>query len=168
MVLLTRAFAAIALAGCLGTSPEDAERSALPDDEDGDPEHRPGQPCLLCHDFSIAGTVYFRASDRTGIEGAEVDVEDAAGNRFVGLTNAAGNFIVEVRGSGSEPVQRSRGQLDIPFEPVFPLSVTVRARGEEAVMESLAWREGSCAGCHRPDVAADSPGPVFVVEEDSP
>jgi hypothetical protein len=165
MDLLTRALALAALAGCLGTTPEEAERQALPDDDDGDPEHRPGQPCLLCHDFAIAGTVYFRASDRVGIEGAEVDVTDDAGNRFVALTNRAGNFIVSVEGDGPEPRQRDRGQLEIPFEPVFPIEIAVRARGEEAIMESLAWREGSCAGCHRPDVAADSPGPVYVVEE---
>lgn len=165
MGVLIRAAAALALAGCIGTTPEDAERRALPDDEDGEPEHRPGQPCLLCHDFAIAGTVYYRASDRTGFEGAEVDIEDAAGNRFVALTNRAGNFIVEVRGGLSAPEQRSRGRLDVPWEPEFPLSIAVRSGGVEQVMESLAWREGSCAGCHGPTVEADSAGPIYIVKE---
>lgn len=168
MDLVIRSLAAIALAGCLGTTPEDAERDALPDDEDGNPEHRPGQPCLLCHDFAIAGTVYRRASDRTGLEGAEVDVEDDAGHKFVALTNRAGNFIVRVEGDGPSPRQRSRGQLDIPFKPVFPLSIVVRAGGVEATMESLAWRQGSCAGCHGPTVEADSAGKIYVIEETAP
>lgn len=167
MDLLIRGLAALALAGCLGTTPQDAERQALPDDEDGDPEHRPGQPCLLCHGFAIAGTVYNRASDSRGIEGAEVDIEDEAGHRFVARTNRVGNFIIRVSG-GSEPRQRSRGQLDIPWEPVFPLQISVRANGTEQVMESLAWREGSCAGCHGPTVEADSAGKIFVVEEGAP
>ena len=155
---------AVALAGCIGTSPEDAEREALPDDEDGDPEHRPGQPCLLCHDFAIAGTVYYRASDPVGFENAEVDIEDAAGHRFVALTNSAGNFMIEVRGDLTAPEQRSRGLLELPWQPVFPLSIAVRGDGVERTMESLAWREGSCAGCHGPTVEADSAGPIYIVE----
>jgi hypothetical protein len=31
-------------------------------------------------------------------------------------------------------------------------------------MESLAWREGSCAGCHKPTVEADSVGYVYLKE----
>jgi hypothetical protein len=163
-VVSRAAAAALALAACIGTTPEDAERDALPGGG-GDPEHRPGQPCLLCHGFAIAGTVYYRASDRSGIEGAEVDIEDDLGRRFVARTNRAGNFMVRVRSGLDAPEQRSRGRLDIPWEPEFPLAIVVRARGVETEMESLAWREGSCAGCHGPTVEADSAGKIYVVEE---
>ena len=143
--------AVISTSGCLGETPEDREIADLGSYDDGDEEHRPGQPCLLCHGFEVAGTVFrnFDDDDESGLEGAEVIMTDDIGREFTALTNAAGNFIVEIDSGLSAPRQRNRGLLEIPFAPAFPLSVTVRFGDQEQVMESLIWRDGSCAGCHR-------------------
>jgi hypothetical protein len=157
---------AAALGGCLGTSPDDRARAELGPAEDGDEEHRPGQPCLACHGedyhpgeavFAIAGTVYLTADtpDGDGLEGATVAVLDAAGREFTARTNRAGNFMVEVREGLGAPEQRDRGRLLIPWAPTFPVSVAVGRDGveEDRAMETLIWREGSCAGCHLTDRA---------------
>lgn len=65
--------ALLAATSCLGTPPEEAERNALPrDDGEGGGTHRPGQPCLLCHGFEVAGTVFEFADDTRGISGVRV------------------------------------------------------------------------------------------------
>ncbi len=157
----------LSLSACIGTSPEEALRAEQGDAPDGNPEHRPGQPCLVCHGadyspggpvFVLAGTIYDKSSDpnSNGLSGAEVSFLDAANHEFTALTNRKGNFMVRVRTDLSAPKQRSKGQLDIPWQPVFPISVGVTsAGGEERAMESQIWREGSCAACHHgsdPDV----------------
>jgi hypothetical protein len=182
MGLLTRgalrsalAFAiACALAGCIGTSPEQAQADALGPDtgryEEG-PLHRAGFPCTRCHGeqwwqesptFELAGTVYGRSGDREGVDGAEVVVEDAAGHELRARTNRAGNFFFE-RG-GSQPVQRGEGRFEVPFALEFPLRVRVLMDGQEQVMHGAIWRERSCAACHAGAPGADSNGPVFAFE----
>jgi hypothetical protein len=154
-ILLLGAF----LVGCIGESPEEAARSALGPAKDGDEEHRPGQPCLACHGadyspggrvFVLAGTIYDFASDSDdqGLEGATVHVEDAEGHKFDALTNRVGNFMVRVNTSVSEQQQFTKGRLSIPWELVYPLTVSVIIAGEDKSMESQIWREGSCAACH--------------------
>ena len=152
----------VLLGGCIGTSPEEQRRAELEEavhDDEGEPEHRPGQPCLACHGedyhpgeevFVLAGTIYLNASDpdNRGLEAAEVHMTDSEGFEFTALTNRAGNFMVQVDGDVSAPTQRKRGQLKIPSKPVFPVSVEVLVGGQEQVMESLIWREGSCSACH--------------------
>lgn len=160
---------ALLLAACLGTSPEDAEREALGpygDDDDGDPEHRPGQPCLVCHDeFVVAGTVFLYADDDVGVGGAVVEVEDAEGRIFSAPTNRTGNFMVSVKGGISAPQLSRRGNLLIPWDPVFPLRVNVRRNGVERDMESWIWREGACAGCHVGSAdTAESVARVYLLE----
>jgi hypothetical protein len=164
------------LAGCvLATSPEEAEREALPKiGEDGDEFHRPGQPCLTCHrddynpggdTFVVAGTIYRRATDLDGVEGAEVIMVDAAGREMTALTNRVGNFMVEVGGSGDAPRQRGDGRLRVPWNPEFPLQIRVRLGSLEQEMESFAWRDGSCGGCHQgTGDGAESVRKVFVEE----
>ncbi|MCC6993982.1 MAG: hypothetical protein IT370_05075 [Deltaproteobacteria bacterium] len=145
--------------GCIGDSPEDQQAAALGNQRDGDPEHRPGQPCLACHSteyspgggaFVLAGTIYMRAGDpdSAGVEGAEVIMKDKAGHQFTALTNRTGNFMVTVDSALDAPSQRARGRLRIPWQPVFPVEVSVGIDGVEKDMETLIWREGSCAGCH--------------------
>lgn len=140
------------LGACIGTTPEERERAGLGPGDDGDAEHRPGQPCLVCHDeLAIAGTVYLTADDPddAGLEGARVVLVDADGAEEEAVTNRAGNFMIERR----------------RWQPRFPVSVAVIHDGEEKAMETLIWREGSCAGCHRSSRAgADFVEKVWATE----
>ncbi len=158
--------------GCLGTSPEQKARNALPGGgEHGGPEHRPGQPCLLCHTgrFVVAGTVYAHATDAAGMPSAAVHIEDAAQppHSFTVHTNGAGNFMVEARGGGTVASEQDRGRVDVPWTLVFPLRVDVTAPAATArtPMRSFIEREGSCAGCHTATAGPASPGKVFAIPE---
>ena len=164
-----------ACTGCLGTSPEAEARDSLGDADDGDPEHRPGQPCLVCHGedyspgdavFAVAGTVYLRKTDPLGLEGASVTVQDDRGHAFTALTNRAGNFMVSVRDGISGPEQHDRGELDIPWEPAYPLSISVSYGDAVQEMRSVSHREGSCAACHGLVAGAASVGRVFVIDDE--
>jgi len=167
---------ALLTSACIGTSPEEQERAAQGEAEDGNEEHRPGQPCLVCHGadyhpggavFTLAGTVYRSAddSDARGLMGAAVDIIDAEGREFTALTNTVGNFMIQVDTGLAEPQQSARGRLRIPWRPTFPLTVAVLYGGEDKSMESLMWREGSCAGCHRTsEQGLDHVEKIWVVE----
>ena len=171
--------AVVFMLGCLGTSPEEERREAQGPYEDGNEEHRPGQPCLVCHShdynpggdvFEVAGTVYLMASDddESGIEGASVDFTDATGRTFSALTNRKGNFMVEVDSGLAAPEQRNNGRLGIPFRPEFPLRVAVRYADLEAEMETEIRREGSCAGCHRGEAPSRDHVDKVFASEDTP
>ncbi len=167
----------LALGGCIGTTPEEARREAQGSARDGDEEHRPGQPCLVCHDedynpggrvFVLAGTVYHFATDPDdrGLSGAEVIVIDDDDRELTAITNRAGNFMFELDPGLDAPELLDRGRTKIPFQPTFPLSVTVRYAGEEKDMESLIWRDGSCAGCHlSSDTGTDHVEKVWLEEQ---
>ena len=152
------------LPGCIGTTPEEAAANALPDDGRYEgPTHRAGQPCLVCHDFTLAGTVYRLPDDEVGLEGAEVEVTDAEGVVFTAHTNRVGTFIVSTGGSDRE--DRRDGWLHLARAPVFPLRVVVRYQDEEQEMRNVFHREGACAACHTRDgPGAASAGPIFAVE----
>lgn len=156
-------------AGCLGTTPEEElADSAGPDEGEEGPTHRPGQPCLACHGedytpggqvFFLAGTVYLRAGDARGLQGAEVEVTDDDGAVFTARTNRTGNFMVSVGGDDEEEAGWVR--LDRP--PRFPLHVLVRGGASEKRMRNVIHREGSCAICHdRAGPGAASAGVVYV------
>jgi hypothetical protein len=121
------------------------------------PLHRPGQPCLACHNadeasaFSVAGTVYAREGTHTPLKDVGVRLVDAAGRKFDATTNCAGNFFVR-------PSE---------FVVQYPLWVTL-AVGEHTIdMESPVFREGSCAPCHSDPKGPASAGPVyFLLDED--
>jgi hypothetical protein len=123
------------------------------------PLHRPGQPCLLCHDgalgdpeeFSVAGTVFVTADERAPAIEAEVHITAADQTKKTFSTNAAGNFYV------------TSGQ----WKPVFPLQVSVEYAGQSVDMDSMVGRDGSCAACHVDPAAADSPGHVYAVSVDA-
>ncbi len=121
------------------------------------PTHRPGQPCLLCHDgklgdpppFSVAGTIFLTPNDpraANGVDGASVVITDATGDARTFATNQAGNFYVPV----SE------------WTPTYPLRVRVTYRTYDVTMTSHIGRDGSCAGCHFTPTGPDSPGPVAL------
>lgn len=124
------------------------------------PTHRPGQPCLLCHDgtlgnpnqFAVAGTIYRYLADKEPLQGATVVLKGADNSTHTTTTNAAGNFYVT-------PNQ---------WMPFFPMHVTVSYGGAQVEMQSHVGREGSCAGCHFDPVAPDSPGHVFFYDAGAP
>lgn len=114
--------------------------------ESGTPSatHRPGQPCVVCHDtyggaqpaMAIGGTVYAldtKAKKITPVKNVRVLITDSSDNGGVvkkACTNEAGNFWIE-----------RANWADI----VYPLSAKVGS----ASMQSLIGREGSCASCHQ-------------------
>lgn len=121
------------------------------------PTHRPGQPCLLCHDgklgspaeFSVAGTVFVDPNDTSpsnGASGAEVRMTDSTGVTYTAATNRVGNFYVT---SGE-------------WRPSYPMRVEIAFQGMTTRMTSHIGRDGSCAGCHKSPVGWDSPGPVAL------
>ncbi len=173
----------LAALGCLATSPEQIAEDALGDTdhcvterdgerECGSPLHRPGQPCLVCHSrehnpgeeiFAVAGTVYRRASDTTGLGGVDVTVIDALGQEVTVRTNSAGNFYVrDGRSNFDEGPERGEGRIGSRLE--FPLVVELTYEDTTQMMRSVIWREGSCAACHGNDEGTDSTGRIFVEE----
>jgi hypothetical protein len=168
--------AVAALGACIGTTPEEQAQADLGDHDDGDEEHRPGQPCLDCHSkdfnpggdvFVVAGTIYRRVGDSEaqGVEDAEVEITDDDGRTFVARTNRVGNFMVEVK-PGESTRQKDDGKLRIGWEPRFPLRTLVRFGSEMQEMDSYIWRDGSCASCHRGDVGVSDREPkVFTLDE---
>lgn len=158
-----------ALAGCIGTTPEEELEAEQGDDptENG-PFHRSGQRCLACHGadhtpggevFILAGTVYRQAGDADGLPGAEVEVTDDRGAVITVTSNRVGNFMVSVGEGG----RQDEGWLGVARAPEFPVHVVVRYGDDEQDMRNVIQREGSCAACHdRAGKGAASNGPVFV------
>jgi hypothetical protein len=161
--------AALVLAGASGCapailSPVDPEHQlaveALGDEDPGvpiGPLHRPGQPCMVCHDvgdpaktFTIAGTVFRDNLSTTPLTDADILFVDSAGNRFVSHTNCVGNFYVGL------------GQ----FEPVWPFWVTIRQGANDSPMGSPVHRERSCAACHFNPMGPRTAGQVFLTSDD--
>ena len=139
--------AACALVACIGQTPEDRERAAVVSIGDKGPEHNPGSPCLLCHGFGMAGTIYRRAADETGLAGVTVKMTDADGRVFTEVSNATGNFIVR-------------------DAVTYPVHVEISASGARKPMRNVIHQWGSCAECHTPDKGASSAGRIFL--EDTP
>lgn len=173
-------FAALWLAGCLGTTPRERRENELGYDGEGGPEHNPGKPCLACHGagyspggdvFAVAGTIYLFADDEDGLAGATVEITDARDRTFTVETNRAGNFMVQGnQGNVDEPnpevVRRDveDGRIRLNYWPDFPLRARVRVGDEEAAMTTLIQRDGSCSYCHFQEPSVDSVGRVFVRE----
>ncbi len=118
------------------------------------PEHRPGQPCLVCHggegpassQFSVGGTVYAVDQESAPAVGAQVLTEDITGASFESPTNAAGNFYVAAT----------------QWQPTFPIKMQVTLGPVTNMMLTAAGRDGSCATCHQSKIGPASPGPVYV------
>jgi hypothetical protein len=154
--------ALIAAASVSCTDPvRDQQIAALGDETEGGPgpDHRPGQPCLLCHSdggpasskpFAIAGTIY--ASSKPGADGEEdifVQFKDARGHEPLvpAQSGPSGNFYVPLSDwpNIAFPIRVGLYKVNVDTPPV-------------AVMKSLINREGSCNYCHRPNLdPADLP-----------
>ncbi len=143
-----------------------AEREALGPEDPNVPRgelHRPGQPCLVCHDdFYFAGTVYYEDLT-TPFQGATVTILDSNSTTFSATTNSAGNFIVR--------------KSDNPTPPVFPIGTTTDDAGNQVIgvtvvgtdstnqaqMVTHIGRDGACASCHQSSgPSTTSPGPVYL------
>ncbi len=128
------------------------------------PLHRPGQPCLLCHDgalfdpprFTVAGTIFQTTGARVAAPGVTVDIVDATGASIALSTNAAGNFYVT-------PDQ---------YDPTFPLRVSLLSGGLTVQMMTLVEgngtveANGACASCHFDPAGPSSPGHVALSLDD--
>ena len=154
-------FAAISL--LVGCNPTHADQiDALGDEANGvrtGPTHRPGQPCLVCHDgaigdpvqFSVAGTVFETAGSASPVNGAQVELTDVKGSTYTSTTNSAGNFYI----------------TPDEWTPTYPMTAVVMPPSGSAVaMQSLIARDGACAGCHVDPAGAASPGRVAIQLED--
>ncbi|TKC99011.1 carboxypeptidase regulatory-like domain-containing protein [Polyangium fumosum] len=117
------------------------------------PLHRPGQPCLVCHDgaeateLTVAGTIYERADATKPIPDVLVHLVDARGTAYVTATNCAGNFFVRPG----------------DFTPEYPMRVAIERDGFRQEMESPVNVDGSCASCHTNDPSPRSAGRVYLL-----
>src|SRR5688572_7883020 len=114
----------------------------LPGETPG-PDHRAGQPCVLCHSeggpaekfpYAIAGTVYETpAANAKGAQGVFVNAVDANGGvpRFVGESTVSGNFFI-----------RKNEWPDMAFPLRVALYKTVDGKPEKTML-SLIGRDGS-------------------------
>jgi hypothetical protein len=145
-----------ALAACLDAT-HDKQVQALGGEAPGvapGPDHRPDQPCLVCHgsegpaksSFSVAGTIHAVEKQSAPAVGATVQIEDIDGLVFLSPTNTAGNFYV----------------LTSQWQPTFPIQMQVSLGPVTAQMLTHVGREGSCATCHLTIPGPASPGPVYV------
>jgi hypothetical protein len=124
------------------------------------PLHRPGQPCLLCHDgqvgdppaFSVAGTLFETPGALVGADLATVSLTDSADGGYRATTNTAGNFYV------------TPGE----WTPTFPITIisVVDTAGVKATMHSEVGRDGACASCHVDPAGPASPGHVSMSAAD--
>lgn len=129
------------------------------------PLHRPGQPCILCHDgaigdpqrFSVAGTIFQTPAAKVAAAGVTVKLTDANGASIEVATNAAGNFFLT-------PEQ---------YDPVVPMQVVVFSGGTTAKMQTVVAgnlaeepNNGSCASCHFDPAGPSSPGHVSMTLDD--
>ncbi|MEM6791437.1 MAG: hypothetical protein AAF715_28220 [Myxococcota bacterium] len=171
IVLLAFTVGMMAIGGC--RSPVlDEERDLLGDElPDVEPSefHRPGQPCLRCHDSAggsepemvVAGTIFATPEGRVPVERARITIEDPRGNQVTALTNCVGNFFI-TREEWPDivfPLRVSAPRCGLPLE-VDPETVT-----PSPGMDSLIHRDGACAGCHQGAPSAASPGWVYCYAE---
>jgi hypothetical protein len=107
------------------------------------PLHRPGQPCLACHDGTgpasmamvFGGTAYEHYNQPVPLVAAQVVFTDSSMVEYVTATNCAGNFWVETT----------------DWTPTFPVHVEVvySYHGSMPIaMRTHMGRAASCATCH--------------------
>lgn len=159
LLTLASVTALLAGAGCSYDPVPQAIIDSLPPDEgEPGPNHRPGQPCNVCHSkyggaspvFAVAGTAYTLSMDGKLVPAANVSVtiRDSAGSKRPACTKPSGNFYIEAANWDTI---------------TYPLAATVGDRN----MSSLIGRDGSCASCHKlPD--ENSIDPVTGASHDSP
>jgi hypothetical protein len=126
------------------------------------PDHRPGQPCLVCHGgsgpasavFAVGGTAYVaQTGPDVPLSGATVSLLDANGSPAQATTNSVGNFWIPASA----------------WTPTFPVHVEGVTFGQySAQMVSHIGRDGSCASCHYDPAGGSAVGHIFIVPGDYP
>ena len=148
-----------------GDPVKSAEQTALGPEDPSVPQgelHRPGQPCLVCHDdFAVAGTIY-HDDLTTPFAGATITLVDSQGNSppSAPTTNSAGNFII--RKSDWTPVFPIGSYTDGNGNSVFGVTVTGTDPNNVAQMITQIGREGGCNACHTPQSGSNSVGPIYI------
>ena len=136
----------------------DNEVAALGPEQGGTgPEHRRGQPCLVCHggsgpasaQFAMAGTVYAVKGQDAPLANVDVTLTDATNSVKHATTNRAGNFYVSHDN----------------WSPIYPVHVKLSLSGFDTPMTTHIGRDGSCGSCHFEPRGADSPGHVYFVSD---
>ena len=125
-----------------------------------DANHRPGQPCVVCHGsyggvspkMAFGGTLYAIDPEAGGIvpaPGVDVVVFDSAGDSRTACSTPSGNFYLE----------------EADWEEVaYPLKV----RAGSIPMTSLIGRDASCGACHKaPDPEDPERDPATGAGRDS-
>jgi hypothetical protein len=108
--------------------PEGAPACEAPAAPPGTGMHNPGKPCLNCHAFTLAGTLYTSATGSTGRSGATITIRDSAGKTFEVVTQQNGNFYLG-------------GLIK------FPVLVAASSCPSVKQMPSAAMN-GNCNACH--------------------
>ena len=109
---------------------------------------RPGEPCVGCHRFTIAGTVYptgHEPNDCNGVgtsAGATVVVTDAKGTMLRLSVNSAGNFY-------------SSTTITTPYTAVVQTSKGARAM-------TAPQTNGNCNSCHTQNGSNGAPGRIVI------
>jgi hypothetical protein len=148
--------AGVAGSACVDTVHDNEVAALGPEVGSPGPDHRPGQPCLVCHGgsgpaslvLSAGGTVVDTQGQSAPAAGAIVIIEDIDGNFHSSTTTDNGNFFVTAT----------------DFKPHYPTQMTVTS-ADGTISQSMlthSSREGSCAACHQPTVGPTSPGPVYL------
>ena len=125
------------------------------------PTHRPGQPCLVCHDgsgpgnlkLSVAGTVYAVKGQTDPLPNTLVTLTDATGSGRTATTNSVGNFLVPF----------SEWAPTAPINVALSYPADVDPPQNTATMKSHIGRDGSCASCHYDPPGPATPGRVYMV-----
>lgn len=139
----------------------------------GSPEMFPGRDCVGCHidndgpPLALGGTIYpyvLRAnepgvlaqtgSDCFGLEGVNLTIEDADGQRFELITNRAGNFYVE-----GNPDDFAK-----PFTAFITWTNPLNGNPQTTPM-GTAPSYGGCANCHSPDAETYMPDPETEADD---
>jgi hypothetical protein len=173
----------VMFAGC-----GDPVRSSAIDDLGGEtpgvppgPLHRPGQPCVLCHDgngpgnmvLRFGGTVYqSQAGPPAPVVGAIVHFRDTANKEYRTATNCAGNFFV-VEGD-YQPAGPVFVKVEYSVALVSPSGATqvvpVIGRMTSPIYDTegstvSGLRDRSCAYCHTDPASRSSAGHIYLAPE---
>ncbi len=151
---------ALAAATACGDPVHDLRVEALgpeaPDVPPG-PNHRPGQPCVTCHEsagpgkpaFRFGGTIYAVKGQTAGLGGVTIHLVDATGATLDATTNSVGNFYI----------------AESSWNPVMPVHVSLEYQAQKAEMSTHIGRNGSCGDCHFDPPGKASPGRVYLVAD---
>lgn len=112
--------------------------------------HRPGQPCVVCHQeggpasdfpYTVAGTVFAQPNRQVGVERAEIRMTDSGGTKHIAYTNCVGNFKVTAD----------------EWDPKFPIIVEIAKGNVKRAMQGTIGRDPSCGNCHSIDFQPPDP-----------